>query len=387
MNRDNRLAEPKGEAVRKPPRYRAVAEALRRQVADGQLAAGVRLPALHELAEQFKVSTHTIRCAIRLLEREGCTYRVPAVGAFVRPEGAGSTARQTAVALVTYDIGGAFELGIARGIEQACRDRGWELQVYDSRSDPQAEVRSVERLCRNNGGVRGAIIMPAGREENIESLFRLKLAGVPIVLLDRAIMGLRVDLVESDHEQGAYRAAKHLLDQGHSHVYMVTEPPVVSSIVSRIRGYQTAHRERNIDPKPEWMIWVDLEMSLRGVREEHRWLGGYHATLPALRDLKPPVAFFAMNDYIAWGLCKACQEVGLRVPQDVSVVCFDDSDITRAMSPPLTVVAQRTGDLGQKAVEMLERRVQAAGADFKPELVRVDVELIERQSVARLCEQ
>jgi len=99
-----------------------------------------------------------------------------------------------------------------------------------------------------------------------------------------------------------------------------------------------------------------------------------------------PVAFFAMNDYIAWGLCKACQEVGLRVPQDVSVVCFDDSDITRAMSPPLTVVANARRS-GQKAVEMLERRVQAAGADFKPELVRVDVELIERQSVARLCEQ
>lgn len=382
------MEEDRGQSLRtrarRAPRYRTVAEALRRQVDDGLLAAGVKLPALQELAEQFKVSTHTVRCAIRVLEQEGCTYRVPAVGAFVRPGGGLSSAKQTVVALITFDIGGAFELGIARGIEQACRDRGWELQIYDSRSDPQAEVRSVQRLCQKNSGVRGAIILPAGREENMESLFKLKLTGVPIVLLDRAITGLRVDLVESDHEKGAYLATRHFLDRGHSHVYMVTEPPVVSSIVSRIRGYEKAHRELSIEPKAEWMIWVDLEMSARGVREEHRWFGGYHAVLPVLRDLKPPAAFFAMNDYIAWGLCKACQEVGLRVPQDVSVICFDDSDITRAMTPPLTVVAQRAGDLGQKSVEMLERRVQAAGADVKPELVRVDVELIERQSVAML---
>jgi LacI family transcriptional regulator len=384
MDMESKLAKPRAESVRKAPRYRAVAEALRRQVDEGLLAAGVKLPALHELADQFKVSTHTVRCAIRVLEQEGCTYRVPAVGAFVRPGGAVASARQTVVALVTYDIGGAFELGIARGIEQACRDRGWELQIYDSRSDPQAEMQSLERLHQASSGFRGAIILPAGREESIESLFKLKLAGVPIVLLDRAIIGLRVDLVESEHEKGAYLATRHLLDRGHSHVYMLTEPPVVSSIVSRIRGYERAHRERGINPKQEWMVSVDLEMSVRGVREDHRWFGGYHAALPALRNLRPPIAFFAMNDYIAWGLCKACQELGLRVPQDVSVVCFDDCDITRAMTPPLTVVAQRTGTLGQKAVEMLERRVQAAGQDVAPQRVRVDVELIERQSVATL---
>jgi len=383
MDEDQQLLVPRDNGSRRPPRYRAVAEALRRQVQDGHLAAGVKLPALHELADQFKVSTHTVRCAIRILEREGCAYRVPAVGAFVRPHGTAPSSKQTVVALVTYDIGGAFELGIARGIERACQDRGWELQIYDSRSDPKAEVRSLERLERN-GVARGAIILPTGNDENIEALFKLKLGGTPIVLLDRSIPGLKVDTIESEHEKGAYQATQYLLDRGHERVYMLTEPPAVSSIAARIRGYELALRDHGISPGPQWRVEVDPEMSARGIKEDHRWLGGHEAALQALKTLKPPIAFFTLNDYIGWGLYKACRESGLRVPQDVSVVCFDYSDITRAMTPPLTVVAQRTNELGQKAVELLDRRLLAENETITPERVRVDVDLIERQYVATL---
>lgn len=372
-----------GQTRKAPPRYRAVAEALRRQMLDGHLAAGVKLPALQDLAEQFKVSTHTVRCAIRILEREGCAYRVPAVGAFVRPYGTTPVSKQTVVALVTYDIGGAFELGIARGIERACQDRGWELQIYDSRSDPKAEVRSLERLERNSVA-RGAIILPTGNDDSIEALFKLKLGGMPMVLLDRSIPGLKVDTIESEHEKGAYQATQYLLERGHRQVYMLTEPPVVSSIAARIRGYELALRDHGISPGLQWRVEVDPEMSARGIQEDHRWLGGYQAAMRALKTLRPPLAFFTLNDYIGWGLYKACRESGLRVPQDVSVICFDDSDITRAMTPPLTVVAQRTNELGQKAVELLERRLLADDKTMKPEQVRVDVDLVERQSVLDL---
>lgn len=375
-----------GRKARATSRYRMVTEALRREVAEGQLPAGVRLPPLHEMAERFNVSTHTVRSAIRLLEREGCLYTVPAVGAFVSPTTSGSPTvrQQTTIGLITLDIGGAFEMTIARGVERTCQRLGWGVQIYDSQGDIKTEERNLLRLAGGATGLDGAIILPTGSHDNIEPLFRLKLSGLPIVLIDRAIAGLKVDLVESDHEKGAYLAARHLIGKGHRRVLLLSEPPGATSIADRIRGYQRAMGEHGLPVLQNWHIWVDHEASARGVREDRRWLGGFEAARPVLGKLQMPVAVFAINDYIAWGLTKACQEAGLRVPDDVSIVCFDDSDITRALSPPLTVIAQRAYEVGEKAVETLEQRLNARNAGVPPQRILIDVDLIQRESVATL---
>src|SRR3972149_4871991 len=109
----------KGPRTTKAPRYQAVSQALRQEMSSGRLAPGVKLPALRDLAERFKVSTNTIRYALRALEREGCVYHVRDIGAFVHPSHPGESGTAVTVALSTIDIEGAFELGIARGIEQA----------------------------------------------------------------------------------------------------------------------------------------------------------------------------------------------------------------------------------------------------------------------------
>ena len=97
------------------------------------------------------------------------------------------------------------------------------------------------------------------------------------------------------------------------------------------------------------------------------------------------MAIFALNDYVGWGVYQACRELNLRIPEDVSVIAFDDSELTRALTPPMTVVAQRPGELGLKAMELLERRLQAADpTKLAPEHVVIGVDLIERESVADL---
>ncbi len=364
----------------KRPRYHAVTDALRRRMTEGSLAAGVKLPTLRELAEQFNVSTNTIRHAIRVLEREGCLYHVPDVGAFVHPAYPGKTGTRVAIALATINIGGAFEMGIARGIEQACQDRGWDLSIYDARLSAELEASNLSRL--GDSGTRGAIIAPLSDHANLEALFKLKLAGYPMVLVDRGVPGLNVDLVESDHEKAAYLATEHLLSRGHGQVFMVTWPPLSTAIVARMRGYEQALIAHGQEPSRSQLTWIDPEVSTRGVREGKTWLEGYEAAMPVLQTTRPPMAFFALNDYVGWGIFEACRELGLRVPEDVSIVCVDDSDITRAMSPPMTVVAQRPAEIGRRAIELLERRLQAPNADFEPEHIVVGVDLIQRQSVA-----
>jgi LacI family transcriptional regulator len=346
-------------------------------MADGHLQAGVKLPTLRRLADELRVSTNTIRSAIHILEREGCLYSVPDVGAFVSPNYPSRPATaQITIALVTLDIGGAFEMGIARGIEQGCQNRGWGLQIYDSRFDLQLEARNLSRLSQS--GSRGAIVLTTGAHHNIEALFKMKLANYPLVLLDRGVPGLKVDLVESDHEKGAYLATQHLLEHGHRRVIMVTDPPLATSVAARIQGYERALIDGGLEPQREWKVFAVSRLTRQTIQP---WLSGYEAALPLLKSTVTPTAVFAHNAFTTWGVVEACRELGLRIPDDVSVVGFDDSDIARAMTPSLTVVAQRVHELGLKAVEMLERRLQADSTDGKPEHVLVDVDLVKRQSV------
>jgi GntR family transcriptional regulator, arabinose operon transcriptional repressor len=369
----------------KPPMYHRVTETLRQRVLDGNLAAGIKLPTLREMADEFNVSTNTIRSALRILEKEGCVYHVPDVGAFVHPTHSRKTRTQTTIAVAMIDISGAFEMGIARGVEHACQERGWGLQIYDARTDAKIEANNLIRLSTSE--TQGGIVMPIGNNANLEHLVKLKLEGYPVVLVDRGIIGLNVDVVESENKHGAFLATEHLIKHGHHQLFMATFPisPVAeTSILARVQGFEKAMLAHGLEPGRNNMIYLDPETSARGVREGHRWLAAYEAALPVLRSIRGPIAVFALNDYTAWGVVEACRKLSLRVPEDVSIVCFDDSDITRVLVPRITVVAQRPGAIGHKAVELLERRLQPSGKDLPPEHIYVPVELIERESVARV---
>jgi len=365
------------------PMYHRVYQSLRKRLQNGEWAPGARLPTLHEMADEFKVSTSTIRGALRVLEKDGCVYHVPDVGAFVHPSYVTRTATAVTIAVAMIDIGGAFEMQIARGVEHACQEHGWDLKIYDARHDPRIEANNLTRLA--GASSRGAIVMPIGNNANLEHLVRLKISGFPVVLVDRGIFGLNVDVVESDNEKGAVLATEHLIERGRRRLFMVSDPisPVPeTSVLARVRGFEKALTANGIELARSNMVCIEPEMSARAVREGQRWLAGYEAAIPFLKSIAAPIGIFALNDYAAWGVMQACQKLNLRVPEDVSLVCFDDSDIARALVPPLTVVAQRPGEIGRRAVELLERRLQPGGTELPPEHIYVDLELIPRGSVA-----
>lgn len=367
--------------------HRTVADALRHRVTAGLLAGGSKLPTLRKIADEFAVSTMTVRQAIRMLELEGHVYRIPGVGAFVRPQAPTRSTTQRMLAFAASDLASAFEMGIARGIEKACQKRGWSIQILDAQHDVEIEKRNMRRLP--DAGSEGAMILPTwGNNRCVEALFRLQQTGFPLVLVDRIPAGLQADLVESDHAEGAYIATRHLLAHGHRRVFMLTPPPLVSSIAARIQGYERALLEANIEPQPEWKVWLNLELQASAFEQHRRWLGGYTAMMPVLKKATMPVAVFAVDPYTAWGVYEACRELGLQIPQDVSVVGFDESEITQAMRPPITIIQQRTDDIGAAAVELLEKRIESGPPQGEKRRtythVVVEVDLVERESVAHV---
>jgi len=358
---------------------------LRRRLKDGQLERGQKLPTLRNLANEFKVSTMTVRQAVGTLEKEGYLYRIPSVGSFVRSVGPYKTSTKEMVAFAGADLRSTFEMDITRGIEKACQQRGWSMQILDSQLDIELEARNMMRLPET--GSRGAIILPICLDKSIETLFKLQQTKLPFVLIDRSPLGINADIVESNHEQGAYLATKYLLAKGHSKILILVPLPIILPVQLRIRGYQRALMKAGLEPQPDWNIGVDPKLNVIGVKENRRWYGGYKTILPILQQTKPPLAVFALDNTTGWGVYQACRELGLRIPEDVSVICFDDSELALGMVPPMTTVAQRTDEIGRIAVDMLERRFQQ-GDDRKEDRLHtstrviVDVDLIERDSVA-----
>lgn len=363
-----------------------VAEWLRLRLSEGSLAAGDKLPPLREIADRFAVSTATVRRAIRTLEREGYVNRIPDVGVFVRHGDSASSPRQAIVTFVANDLISPFEAALARALKQACRGYGWDLQIFEGHDDRRREQAGLLRL--RTSGSQGAIVLPSCTPESVQGLHGLRRAGFPLVLVDRGVPGLNADLVESDHEGAARKATDHLIRNGHSCVIMVTPPPGVLPEQARILGYEQSLRESGIEPQADWRVLIDLEVEASGDRLNQRWMGAYEAVKPVLGQFKPPFAVFAHNDNSGWGVYKACESLGLRIPEDVSIICVDDSDIARAMTPPMTTVAQRTDEIGRQAVEMLRHRIEGAEAGpGQPASFRhavIDVDLVERRSVARV---
>lgn len=366
--------------------HQSIADKLAERMVDARLPAGAKLPPLIALAREFGVSTMTVRRALRTLHREGYVDQIAGVGSFVRPK---AQAGLRCVAFIGCDLLSPFQLAIAGGAQLAGRQMGWALRLLDGHFDAAVEAAEIHRLPEL--GVRGALLLPPFIDRRTSTaLLGLERQHLPMVMLDAADPVLKLDLVCSDHETGAYLGTRYLLERGHRGVLYLTHPPHTTSVAARIAGYERALTTMGIEPPPDWKAWVDTETHLLGYRTGRKWWGGCQAILPLLQRMEKPLAVLAVDSYVGWGVYEACHELGLRIPEDVSVISFDDVEITHALSPPMTIVSQRTAEIGRIALELLVSRIegkQAGEAGCRSlRQILVDVDLVERGSVADLRE-
>lgn len=269
-----------------------------------------------------------------------------------------------AVGLVVGDIENPFFGAAARSISDALEERGYTVLLTNSYEDLDRERRAVETLRARQ--VDALVVAPSANG-GLAHLAAAAAAEAPLVLLDRVVRGLRADSVTVDNRSGARIAVEHLIEHGHRRIGLVSDEPSISSAAERIQGYRDALETVGITPDGHLM-------SLGGATRED----GYRAARRLLEGPDRPTALFTANNFMTVGTMLALADLGLHVPDDISLVGFDDLEWTTLVDPPLTVVAQPAAELGTVAAERV--LVRLAGGGGRPRRFKLETKLITRAS-------
>ena len=247
---------------------------------------------------------------------------------------------------------------IIQGAEERCFAAGYNVILCNSNDDPERQAAYLRVLAEKR--IDGLIFVVTGSD----AVVRATLGGIntPLVLLDREVTGVSGDLVKVNHVLGSQMATRHLLELGHPRVACISGPPGLSPSSQRRAGWKDALEQAGVERKEN-----DL------ARGDFTARGGYLAMQTLLRRSPRPTAVFACNDLMAFGALAAAREAGIAVPQQLSIVGFDDIDLAAFSAPPLTTVAQPKQQIGTVAADLLLDRVSNARTDnrqiiFDPEL-------------------
>jgi LacI family transcriptional regulator len=271
-----------------------------------------------------------------------------------------------AVGLLMPGLRSQYELDIMRGVAEAVAATGRELVVYYQSDATARKLRALfARLMRSpiDGLV---IVLPRSAED--EAL-QLQQRGMPVVLVDHRGLGTRVPAVAAANFQGGCDGTRYLLGLGHRRIGYIVGDPAVPASGERLAGYQHALAEAGL-PVDEGLIY----------RGDFSSMSGYAAARALMALPDPPTAIFAANDLSALGVLDSLRDLGLRIPQDVSVVGFDDVRNAADAHPPLTTVRQPLAEMGATAVGMLLDILN--GQTLPSDRVELPTHLIVRESCA-----
>ena len=255
--------------------------------------------------------------------------------------------RTKMLALVVSDISNPFFTTIARGVEDAASTRGFAVMFCNTDESAEEESRYLRLLVERQ--VDGVLLVPA--ENAAASLRLLRTHNIPVVVLDRRA-SRRVDNVRCDSEAGAHALASHLVELGHRRIAVLTGRRGISTSVDRVAGVRRALADAGLALDESLVRYGGFTFGDLNLADGRRMA---QEVLAATDD--PPTAIFAANNFIAFGAIRALHDLGLKVPDDISVVAFDDLPVEWVSDPFLTVAAQPAYEIGRRAAEMMIDRL------------------------------
>lgn len=261
------------------------------------------------------------------------------------------------IGLLIPDIANPFFANLARVVEEELRAHGQMLLLCNSNESTELEAETLTNIIRRQ--IDGLIVAPVGLSgEHFRTL-----ADKPIVFIDRYFDELPIPHVSTDNQAGAFMATRYLLDQGHRHIACIQGLRATVSNQDRVAGYKRALKEQGGLPN----IIGD------GFTIEN----GYESAVALLAREEKPTALFALNNLIAVGALQALRDKGLSVPEDISLISFDEQPYFALTSPPVTTIQQPVKQIAKAAVQKLLLRLKGESTDS----LKIQPEIIKRKSV------
>ena len=346
------------------PFYLQLQKNLGKLIKEGELKPLERIPSELKLAQNLGLSRMTTRLAMESLVNEGLLYRVQGKGTFVSKEPflkTGNIGFIFSGSPDTLEKDKLFCHRVFEGIEKELQKSGHDL-ITSSMSE------TVPKFVKS-GKASGLILYGF---KNIRSLPKELMDNeIPTVLIESdPIKDNLLDNIVIDNIQGAYQAANYLISLGHQRIAFVADNFFSSVFQERFKGYMLSLNDAGIKYKKNL------------VKKSQRWNGGYLTGKRILSVIPLPTAIFVGDDTMAMGVVKAIKEKGLSIPEDISIVGFNDSEFSRFAHPSLTTVRVPYEEMGRIGVKRLMERLK--NPSLKPEIIRVKVELVKRESCRRI---
>ena len=275
------------------------------------------------------------------------------------------------IGVVIPELNNTFCAEIITGMEDVLRSHGYATIVCDCRTDKKLEREAVEFLIRRR--VDGIINMPVDEEGN--HLKRFQKMGKPIVLIDRKIQGIDCDSVLVDNKKAAEDAVRYFIGRGHRNIGIIGGPEEVFTAQERMAGYYKALESAGI-PVSESLIWhgdYTIQGGVRGLEE-------------LVQNNPEMTAVFVTNYEMTMGAMIGVNELGIRIPEQLSMIGFDNLQFARACNPKLTIVAQPTDGIAKEVAKVMLNHLENAG-ETSGELFseKLETEIIAGKSVRVLA--
>jgi GntR family transcriptional regulator, arabinose operon transcriptional repressor len=350
------------------PLYQRIYQYLSEEIVSGRFRPGDRVPSEKELSEQFEVSRITSKKALEMLSDEGVIERVPGKGSFVAEAvPVASTASRTGrtngriIGFVMPDFGDPFGAILIRSIEQACNEIGYHVILRTTHDNADEEEKAIDRLLEI--GVDGIIVLPVHGEYYNPLILRLVLDHFPLVFVDRHLRGLAASSVSTDNVMATQMAIDYLIEIGHRCISFVSFPlENTSTVEDRLAGFVRSHAEHGVVIDKS-LILTDLGDTWQNTPATA--VSGNVERIRAHLAAHPNItAIFADEYTVVEYLREAALQLGRRIPEDLSVICFD-SPIQSAGPFPFTHLKQPEYEMGTQAVQMLYDQIANDNHEIK----------------------
>ncbi len=371
------------------PLYHVIQEYVQELIAAGILKPNEKLPSDKEFMERFQVSRITVSTALTNLAKDGLIYRVPSRGSFVsdlsnikkqgdsvpqrglvmdesdnKESNSSVSSDSRTIGLIVPNIDSLFAMRIVESIHQVLIANGYSITIRLTGNSKQQEVLAIRELIRM--GAEGLIIFPVDEDTYNDEILSLKLQAYPFVLIDRYLPGVETHLVCSDNILGARLAVSHLWELGHRDIAVCSsiELPTVT-IKDRIDGYMKELTARGAMINPALFL-TDIQIHTNPLEDNHpfyRYIRSNQAT-----------AYVALHSSIAVLIRKSAQAIGLSVPEDISIVAFDNPTSIYDEYSYFTYIAQSEEVMGSRAAQVVLDIIKHRSDSAQPPFQKIMLE-------------